>query len=219
MHEITQPKAIIFDCWSTILYTRSQAGILSRLSMALLRRRMGYSTLKRLENSLMRHPETDSQAAARRVVRDLHLPPLPQVVGRARAIIEAQNRMHAAFDDSFSTLTELRKDYKLGLLSNTHQILFDPVRAEYKLDDYFDVIVPSFETGHIKPEPEIFELILGKLGVKPDEAVMVGDNLRDDVYGAEGVGMRGILVDRRSQHPRRRDRVTALAQLPEFLKP
>ena len=38
-------------------------------------------------------------------------------------------------------------------------------------------------------------------GVEPEEAVMVGDSIDDDVEGAQALGMRAILLDREGRHP------------------
>ena len=45
-----------------------------------------------------------------------------------------------------------------------------------------------------KPEPSFFSLALADLAVRPEEAVMVGDDVVSDVGGAQAVGMRGVLV-------------------------
>jgi 2-haloalkanoic acid dehalogenase type II len=217
MHEVGRPKAIIFDCWNTIMYVRSRPTLLDRVSLVLLNHPLNYRTLKRMENSLMRHPQHDSRAAARKLIRDFYLPPVPYLINRTQNIIEGRHAHYQPFQESIATLKQLKKTYKLGLLSNTHELIFDRVRREYKFDSLFDAVVPSYETGLLKPEPEIFQLILGKLGVEPHEAVMVGDSLRDDVLGAEAMGMRGILVDRHNRRPKRQDRVRSLDDLPDLL--
>ena len=43
--------------------------------------------------------------------------------------------------------------------------------------------------------------MLDLLGVTPDEAVMVGDTLEDDMEGARAIGMRAVLVDREGRYP------------------
>jgi HAD superfamily hydrolase (TIGR01458 family) len=45
-----------------------------------------------------------------------------------------------------------------------------------------------------KPSPDFFRLAVGRAGVAPQRAVMVGDDLAADVAGAQAVGMRGVLV-------------------------
>jgi HAD superfamily hydrolase (TIGR01450 family) len=44
-----------------------------------------------------------------------------------------------------------------------------------------------------KPEPPLFELALGRMGVTVDEAAMVGDSIDSDVRGARRVGMTAVL--------------------------
>ena len=43
-----------------------------------------------------------------------------------------------------------------------------------------------------KPRPHIFRAALARLGVSPEEAVMIGDSLTSDVRGAQTVGLRTI---------------------------
>ena len=59
-------------------------------------------------------------------------------------------------------------------------------------DDMFDVVVISGEVGMRKPEPQIFELTAGRLGVAAGECVFV-DDLRANVEAANRLGMTAIL--------------------------
>jgi HAD superfamily hydrolase (TIGR01509 family) len=45
-----------------------------------------------------------------------------------------------------------------------------------------------------KPEQSFFQIALDDLGIAAEEAVMIGDDVRDDVGGAQGVGIKGCLV-------------------------
>ncbi|MCK9579456.1 MAG: TIGR01458 family HAD-type hydrolase [Methanoregula sp.] len=45
-----------------------------------------------------------------------------------------------------------------------------------------------------KPSQEFFDLALKDMGLRPDQAVMIGDDIHTDVGGAHGAGLRGILV-------------------------
>lgn len=38
-----------------------------------------------------------------------------------------------------------------------------------EIDDYFDGIVTSFEAKCYKPEPEIFDYVVKRLGIAPEE--------------------------------------------------
>ena len=63
---------------------------------------------------------------------------------------------------------------------------------------FFDVIVISAEVNKRKPSPEIFQKALKSLNVAPSEAVFVGDTLSMDIEGAKNVGMKAILILRRT---------------------
>jgi len=45
-----------------------------------------------------------------------------------------------------------------------------------------------------KPSPYLFQLGLRRLGISPDEAVMIGDNPNTDIRGADSVGLRHVLI-------------------------
>ncbi|TPX65456.1 hypothetical protein SpCBS45565_g05141 [Spizellomyces sp. 'palustris'] len=45
-----------------------------------------------------------------------------------------------------------------------------------------------------KPEPSFFKLALEDMAIPAENAVMIGDDVRDDVAGAMDLGMRGFLV-------------------------
>ena len=57
---------------------------------------------------------------------------------------------------------------------------------------FLSVLTFSDEVGWRKPHPEIFARTLASLGVAPEEAAHVGDDVTTDVAGARGVGMRAI---------------------------
>lgn len=82
--------------------------------------------------------------------------------------------------------------YKLALLSNSSSEYLRNELAKYDLSKYFDEIVISSEVGLIKPEPEVFEHIMQKLGVKPDECIFTDDNPRHTHAAAE-LGIHSIV--------------------------
>ena len=58
--------------------------------------------------------------------------------------------------------------------------------------DIFDATVISGDVGLHKPQPEIYELACKRLGVQASDCVFV-DDLRENIEGAEAVGMTGVL--------------------------
>ena len=72
--------------------------------------------------------------------------------------------------------------------------------------DLFDETVISGDVGLHKPQPEIYRLACERLGVEPEDAVFV-DDLRENVTGAEAVGITAIL---------HRDAAATIAELEEL---
>ncbi|MGH3026937.1 MAG: HAD family hydrolase [Gaiellaceae bacterium] len=83
-----------------------------------------------------------------------------------------------------------------GLVSNA----FDPGwllhedLARMGLAERLDAAVFSSEIGKRKPHPAIFEAVLSRLGVAPEETLFVGDRRYEDVRGAKELGMTTVLA-------------------------
>ena len=84
----------------------------------------------------------------------------------------------------------------LALVSNTASPmwLLQPVLERQGLVERLDAIVLSSEVGKRKPHPAIFEHVLERLGVAPEEALFVGDRRYEDVRGAKELGMTTVLA-------------------------
>ena len=104
------------------------------------------------------------------------------------------HRLHV-YPDVVPTLEWLRGRYRLGVVTSGPEYQ----RLKLKLtglDKYFDVVVTREDVKAVKPEPRIFLYALERLGVKPEEALYVGDSLGQDVYGAKHLGMTAVWINR-----------------------
>lgn len=75
-------------------------------------------------------------------------------------------------------IKSLKSLYKTAIMSN---IASNWVRDDFLTESekkLFDEMFFSFEIGLIKPDPKFFEIVLNKLHVKPDEAVIIDDKER-----------------------------------------
>jgi putative hydrolase of the HAD superfamily len=127
--------------------------------------------------------------------------------------------------DTLGVLEQLKKEgLRLGVVSNVSQLpeLLHRDIKNFGIGQYLDGVAFSSEIGVRKPRPQIFEHVLEAVGVKPAEAVFVGDRLVDDVAGAQAVGMRAILTRQyRQEEP---DSITPdaviehITELPDVLK-
>lgn len=91
-------------------------------------------------------------------------------------------------------IAELRKDYRVGLLTN------GPVQAQRSklerlgLTDAFDAVLISGDLSAGKPDPRAFEALIDELGVSAETLVYVGNDVTADVGGAAAAGCRAIQV-------------------------
>lgn len=140
-------------------------------------------------------------------------------------LLQAGHSLFAAnvatlYDDVVPTLQRLKDDgYKLAIVSNWDTPL-DPLAERLGIAHFFDIIVTSHDerVRSAKPDPHIFEYTLKAVGVSAEEAVHVGDTYEADIIGAQGVGIRPILIDRDEPNVDRwKETIRSLAELPKLL--
>ena len=78
-----------------------------------------------------------------------------------------------------------------GLLSNAWPDLRHALETLWAIADAFDEIVISAEVGLAKPDPRIYQLILGRFGLNPVQAVFI-DDFVENIEAAKQVGMHAI---------------------------
>lgn len=86
--------------------------------------------------------------------------------------------------DSISGTIELMKrlkkaGYPVYGLSNWSLETFPYVRQKYNFFELLDDIIISGEVGSVKPEPEIFEITLGRIGRPAHECLFIDDSLQN----------------------------------------
>lgn len=96
-------------------------------------------------------------------------------------------------------LRELRKHYKVYMLSNTNKIMWDStIKDEFtkeglQREDYFDGIVTSFTANALKPEEKIFRYVENELGINPEETLFFDDS-QTNLDAAARLGFKTALV-------------------------
>lgn len=100
-------------------------------------------------------------------------------------------------EENVEVLRALKKrGLKLGLVSNATllpEMMHEDIER-FGIKQLLDGAIFSSEAGVRKPHPAIFMKVLDALEVPPEEAVFVGDRVRDDIGGAKKVGMTAVLT-------------------------
>ncbi len=105
-------------------------------------------------------------------------------------------------DGISAVLARLRPRYRLGIVANQPLEVL-PMLDEYGIGPLFEVKVLDRAVGVAKPDPAIFREALRLAGCAPEEAIMVGDRIDNDIVPAKAVGMitvrfqRGVLYSHR----------------------
>ena len=111
------------------------------------------------------------------------------------------------YPDAKKVLTELRaRGNRTFLLSNAQSVfsIFEMRRLD--IISMFDGIVLSSDVGIKKPDKKIFDYILSRYRLYPDECLMIGNDMEDDMQGASSAGITGLYIHSK-QSPCRPDRL------------
>jgi epoxide hydrolase-like predicted phosphatase len=93
---------------------------------------------------------------------------------------------------------QLRPRYRTGILSNSFVGAREREQAAYGFEDLVDEIVYSHEAGMSKPDPRIYALVCERLGVHPQEAVLL-DDWDGSVTGAREAGLHAVQYEDNDQ--------------------
>ncbi|GAH33746.1 unnamed protein product [marine sediment metagenome] len=99
-----------------------------------------------------------------------------------------ENIVYQLYDDAKEIIAF---PYQKAILTSAAPFLF----SNLGLEKYFEIFTPR-ETKFLKPDPRAFLAVLEKLKIKPEETLMVGDELERDLMPAKNLGMETILIDR-----------------------
>jgi HAD superfamily hydrolase (TIGR01549 family) len=94
----------------------------------------------------------------------------------------------------FDLLKDLQGNYNLGIIANQPPLAVTELK-KYRLERYFKHIVISDMVGYHKPDPKIFQHAVELTGAKPEQCLMVGDRIDNDVRPAKMVGMRAVWLN------------------------
>ncbi|WP_018479549.1 YjjG family noncanonical pyrimidine nucleotidase [Pontibacter roseus] len=95
----------------------------------------------------------------------------------------------AVFPYTFEVLDYLRSKYELHIITNGFRDVQHIKMSGSNLTNYFKEVITSECCGYKKPDKRIFEHALERTKVRPNDCLMIGDNLECDIEGAREAGI------------------------------
>jgi len=154
------------------------------------------------------HPDASTSAAAFREVRvaiamqrmrdagaQVDDATLRAAAERA-ATLEADASRFRLFDDTRPALARIAAAGTHALIISNHLWELPEIVDALDLGPMLAGVVTSARAGYRKPHPEIYREALRQAGVEAHEALMVGDSITADVYGAQDAGLHAVFLDR-----------------------
>lgn len=205
-----QLKVVLFDVYGTLIdiHTEEHDDFIFESMSRFLEYRRVYIPGKEIKElylaqinqqfarSRERYPEVDITRAFGRVLRE-HGGTTDQYLNMiVTQLYRSLSRKHfRLYNDTFWTLNEFRKRYRLGIISDAQRIFCKPELRALRIEDFFDATVISSDYGFRKPDPRLFHIALASLNVKPSEAAYIGNKYETDLIGAKkaGLNMAGLI--------------------------
>jgi 2-haloacid dehalogenase len=104
-----------------------------------------------------------------------------------------------AFADSAESLAELKKHFKLAVITNCDDSLFE--ESNRNLGVVFDIIVTAEQAREYKPGLKPFHLTLEQVGEDPGNLIHVAQSMYHDHAPAKSLGLTTVWINRRHDKP------------------
>lgn len=209
-------KAVIFDFWGTLI----EQGTYSPLKQTyrIMRPRMSFGEfVEKFERACFTKEFPDQKTMFAEAFKTFGMQPKNFLIEKLVGVWNKNKLLAKPFPETKEALKKLKeKSVKLAIISNTPKFSVEDF-DKYGINEFFDAIVWSWEHGFLKTDKELFKVVLDELGVKPEEAVMVGDSLQTDIVGAENAGVTPVLIDRRGTREYK-NKITSLKEVEKFLE-
>ncbi len=110
-----------------------------------------------------------------------------------------ESKPYQLYPDAAEAVVKAKKNgFKTATVTTIAHFQFK--RAIQPIKKYFDFIMTGYEAGCDKTNPRMYRKVLEILNVKPEEAVMVGDNAPIDILLPKRLGINAILLDREGKN-------------------
>jgi putative hydrolase of the HAD superfamily len=138
---------------------------------------------------------SDSKAKIIHVCRELGVDPEhDKIIKASQALFEYEALAMVPRSGAVELLTALKqKEHKIGLITDCVSETVT-LWENTSIKPFFEATIFSCAVGIKKPDPRIYNLVLEKLKVKPQECLYIGDGGSNELTGASNVGMHPVLI-------------------------
>ena len=195
MPALTRIKAILFDMDGVLIDAREWH--YQSLNKALQLFGKGISRQDHLDNfdGLPTRRKLERLSSNRGLPHELH--EFVNDLKQKHTFHIVNEHCHPNFRHEYA-LSKLKSEgYKLALCSNSVKQSVDLMMELSNLSQYFDTTLSNEDVTHPKPDPQIYQLAMKKLGVNADQCLIVEDN-DNGIRAANGAG--GFLLHVQSPH-------------------
>ena len=110
----------------------------------------------------------------------------------AQEYLDQTSRMTGMVEGAFDLLDRLRKNHRVGLVTNGFQKTQETKVTTSGIGSHIDFMVTSETLGIAKPHKDIFEFALKTGNASAKETLYIGDHWDSDMVGAVGAGIDSI---------------------------
>ena len=194
---------ISFDCYGTLIDWES--GILPALRAVLASHGQSLSDAAILE--LYGEFEAEAESGPYQSYRDVLQAVVRAFADRFRfqassaeiQFLHESVRAWPPFPDTVAALGELRRRYKIVVISNIDDDLFAQTRK--RLDVEFNAVITAEQAKSYKPSLNNFQMALRTLAISPDRLLHAAQSVYHDVVPARSLGISTVWVNRKSARP------------------
>lgn len=197
-------EAVTFDCFGTLIDWES--GILSVLRLLCERYSVKpmpadgellamYARLEgRAQEGAYRHYRDFLGEVMQKFARELGF----QIAAADHSLLADSIEYWPAFGDTAASLRALKARYKVGVLSNIDDDLFEGALPKLGLNSVggLDLLVTAQQVSSYKPAHAHFEEAIRRLGLEKSKLLHIAQSQRHDIQPCNEMGIRCVWVDR-----------------------
>jgi 2-haloacid dehalogenase len=196
-------RIITFDCYGTLIDW--ETGILGAIRPILAAHnvRLGDAEILRIYGDVEAEEEAAEYQQYKQILKAV-VRGFATRLGFTASEDEQRSLPHSlaswnAFPDTVTALRQLKRKFKLGILSNIDDDLFSATAL--KLEINFDHVVTASQARAYKPSFEIFRLAHDRIGLPSQQWLHAAQSIYHDVVPAQSLGVATVWVNRASPRP------------------